>query len=139
MCLSTNLKSISTWKSGRAEMTRTNLVLSTADAPAWPASWRFQAYATTAPSGQTTGMCSPHELLRDRSDSLKTPDSSSCLPNINQKTQFQKRRNPNPNPNPRKQEKKMKMRALPTERRSWRCWRMEESSLRNKWRGLLLW
>ena len=76
-------------------MTRTNLVLSTADAPAWPASWRFQAYATTAPSGQTTGMCSPHELLRDRSDSLKTPDSSSCLPNINQKTQFQKRRNPN--------------------------------------------
>ena len=90
MCLSTNLKSISTWNSGRAEMTRTNLVLSTADAPAWPASWRFQAYATTAPSGQTTGMCSPHELLRDRSDSLKTPDSSSCLPTINQKTQFQK-------------------------------------------------
>ena len=60
---------------------QTNLVLSTAEAPAWPASWRFQAYATTAPSGQTNGMWSPQELLRDLRDSLRTPDSSSCLPN----------------------------------------------------------
>jgi hypothetical protein len=25
-------------------------------------------------------MCNPHKLLRDRSDSLKTPNSISCLP-----------------------------------------------------------
>lgn len=30
-------------------------------------------------------------------------------------------------------------RQVPTERRSWRCWRMEASSLTNNCKGLLLW
>lgn len=58
------------------------LVLSTAEAPAWPASCLFHAYATTAPSGQTNGMWRPHELLLDLRDSVRTPDSSSFFPEI---------------------------------------------------------
>ena len=66
--------------SSLTNINKSNLVRSTAEAPACPASCRFHAYATTAPSGQTSGICKPQKSFLDRTDSLRTPDSSSSLP-----------------------------------------------------------